>query len=271
MNTEINGDNHITDENQEDSSKSDGGKLRRGIYLIPNLFTLAALFSGFYAMIMATKGEFSLSAIAIFVAIVLDGLDGRVARLMHSQSEFGAQLDSLSDMVSFGIAPSLVMYIWVLHSLGHLGWCVAFIFTSCGALRLARFNTHIADTVEISTKYFIGLAIPVPAGFIASLILTCQEFGIHGGVLPYVVAVLAVVLGLLEVSMVKYHSFKAMGTQGRVPFYFILLAMLLIVLIAYDPPIVLLSLAVIYVLTGPIGWVWSKRNHGDILKNKTKN
>lgn len=231
-------------------------RFRRGVDLIPNLFTLAALFSGFYAMIMATKEQFIASSVAILVAIVLDGLDGRVARLMHSQSEFGAELDSLSDMVSFGVAPSLVMYIWSLHELGHVGWCVAFIYASCGALRLARFNAQ-SDTV--SKRYFVGLQIPIPAGFIACVIWLCEEHQIAWPIMPYLLAVLAIVFALLQVSMVRYRSFK--GGRGKgdgVPFYMVLLLVLLIVLIALDPPITLLVIGVIYISMGPVMWLWQR-------------
>ncbi len=229
-------------------------RFRRGIYLLPNLFTMGAMFAGFYAIIMATTGRFEQAAIAILIAIVLDGLDGRVARMTRTQSEFGAELDSLSDMVSFGVAPAIIMYLWTLYSLGKLGWCVAFIFAVCGALRLARFNSESNS----SKRFFYGLAIPLPAGLIASAIWLCQDYQITGYWIPYVLAVVALILGFLEVSVIRYRSFKDLDMGGKVPFQWIVFIVLLLVLIVYNPPVVIFTLSCLYACSAPVQWAWKR-------------
>ena len=229
-------------------------RFRRGIYLLPNLFTMGAMFAGFYAIIMATTGRFVQASVAILVAIVLDGLDGRVARMTRTQSEFGAQLDSLSDMVSFGVAPAIIMYLWSLYTLGKLGWCVAFIFAVCGALRLARFNAESNS----SKRFFYGLAIPLPAGLIASAIWLCHDYDIAGAWVPYVLAVIAVILGFLEVSVIRYRSFKDLDVGGKVPFQWIVFIVLLLVLIVYNPPVMIFILSCLYACSAPIHWAWKR-------------
>ncbi|WP_434064661.1 CDP-diacylglycerol--serine O-phosphatidyltransferase [Sessilibacter corallicola] len=226
----------------------DGVKVRRkGVYLLPNLFTTGALFSGFYAIVAATQHAFEASAIAIFVAMLLDGLDGRIARLTNTTSEFGVQYDSMSDLVSFGVAPAMIAFNWSLHLLGKLGWAVAFVFMACAALRLARFNTQVA---KVDKRYFIGLASPSAAALVASLIWFNHDLEVTK-VYSVISAVIFLMAGLLMVSNVKYQSFKGFDFKGRVPFVFILGLVLVFTVIAIDPPKVLFFIAAVYALSGP--------------------
>lgn len=230
----------------------------RGIYLLPNLFTLAALFAGFYAVVAGMQARFQDAAIAIFVAIIMDNLDGRVARLTHTQTEFGGQLDSLSDMVSFGVAPALVMYTWALIDLGKLGWLAAFLYAAAVALRLARFN--IAGSSD--KRYFTGLPCPPAAAVVASLIWLLDKYGVMGGRVDWLLAVVSVVLALLMVSNVKYRSFKDLDLTGAVPFVAIILLLVVFVLIALNPPETLFIGSVVFALSGPLLWVWQRwRGH----------
>lgn len=234
----------------------------RGIYLLPNLFTVAALFAGFYSIVSAIKGLFDTAAIAIFVAILLDGLDGRVARLTQTQTEFGAQMDSMSDMVCFGVTPALVLYEWCLSGLGKFGWLAAFIYTVCTALRLARFNTLDDDTDK---RYFRGLATPASAGLVASIIWTCTQFHIDPHGFCIVVAIIAICLGLLKVSTIPYRSFKDFDARNKIPFLAVVVIVLVFAFIALDPPDVFLAFFVLYVLSGPVGVLWRY-----IRRNKKK-
>ncbi len=246
---------HVSQSNKDtNSAEADEGDRqaiyrRRGIYLLPNLLTIAGLFAGFYAIVTAMEGYFSNAAIAIFVAMIMDFFDGRVARLTNTQSAFGAELDSLSDMVSFGVAPALVVYSWSLESLGKLGWLAAFIFAAAGALRLARFNTQaqIADK-----RYFQGLPIPAAAGILASMVWLSVDSEIPGGVVEMTAAVLAIFTAILMVSNIRYYSFKEIDLKGRVPFVAILLVVLAFVGISLDPPKILFLLFFCYGLSGPI-------------------
>ncbi len=224
-------------------------KRRRGIYLLPNLFTTAALFAGYYAIVAAMQGRFESAAIAIFVAMILDGVDGRVARLTNTQSDFGAQYDSLADLASFGIAPSLVMYQWALSDLGKLGWLAAFIYTASAALRLARFNTQVGTADK---NYFQGLASPAAAAIIAGLVWVGHDYIEPGRVMNIFSLILTASVGLLMVSNFRYHSFKGIDLRGKVPFITMLILVLVIVLITYDPPIVLFTVFFGYALSGPI-------------------
>ena len=214
---------------------------RRGIYLLPNMITTAGLFSGFYAIVAAVNGRFEAAAIAIFIAMVMDGLDGRVARLTNTQSEFGVQYDSLSDMVCFGLAPALVMYEWALRDMvsvgwAKLGWLAAFIYTASAALRLARFNSQVA-TAEKS--YFRGLPSPSAAGVLAGLVWAATDLGIAGDDLVYLVFVLTISMGLLMVSNIRYYSFKEFHFNNRVSFVAILVVVLVYAFASIDPPKVL--------------------------------
>ncbi len=228
----------------------------RGVYLLPNLLTMGALFAGFYAIVAATKQYYDNAAIAIFVAILLDGLDGRVARLTHSVSEFGAQFDSLSDMLCFGITPALVLYSWSLSSLGKTGWLACFIYTAATALRLARFNTQLG---RADKSYFQGLPTPIAAGFVASLLWSCSKFGIDGQEVAWGIAVVALLLAILKVSSVRFRSFKDFDLRGKVPFLVIPALALVFVLIAYSPPVIFLILFFVYIGSGLVGAVMRKR------------
>lgn len=226
-------------------------KPHRGIYLLPNLFTTAALFCGFYAIVASINGKFEIAAIAIFVAMVLDGIDGRVARLTHTESKFGAEFDSLADMVSFGLAPALIMYLWKLSELGKIGWLVSFIYVACGALRLARFNTQ----AETSDKhYFQGLASPAAAAVVAGLIWNgslINQF-VPNTTMPILAIVITFLAGILMVSNVRYHSFKGVNWRSKVPFVTILMFVFLLVFVSADPALVLFVIFFGYALSGPI-------------------
>ena len=228
-------------------------KPRRGIYLLPNLFTTAALFAGFYAIVSAMDGRFEEAAIAVFIAMVLDGLDGRVARLTNTQSEFGAEYDSLSDMVSFGIAPALVMYEWALSDLGRYGWLAAFVYTVSAALRLARFNTQI-DTVD--KRYFVGLASPAAAAVVVGFVWIAGDFGLKPSSLNWAAWGVTLVAGLMMVSNIRYYSFKTIDFKGKVPFFFLLVAVLIFVLVTLDPPKVLFLVFAGYAVSGLITTAW---------------
>jgi CDP-diacylglycerol--serine O-phosphatidyltransferase len=222
---------------------------RRGIYLLPNLFTTGALFSGFYAITSAMGGRFETAVIAIFVAMILDGLDGRVARLTNTQSEFGAQYDSLSDMVSFGAAPALVMYLWAFSSLGKVGLFAAFVHTAGGALRLARFNTQL-ETAD--KNYFQGLPSPAAAAILAGFIWICLEYKYDIELFKYFALGLTVSTGLLMVSNFRYSSFKKIDLKGKVPFIVAIAAMLGIAFVMAQPQTMLFLLFLGYAISGPV-------------------
>jgi len=224
-------------------------KPRRGIYLLPNLFTTACLFMGVYAIVAAMGDRFESAAIAIFIAMVMDGLDGRVARLTNTQTDFGAEYDSLADMVSFGLAPSLVVYEWALYSMGKLGWLAAFIYTAGAALRLARFNTQVTTGEK---RYFQGLASPPAAAILVGMVWVASDYTQVGSDwrIPALVATLTV--GLLMVSNVRYRSFKDLDLKGKVPFVALLAVVMVFVFISIDPPQVLFAVFVLYGLSGPV-------------------
>ncbi|MGA2655309.1 MAG: CDP-diacylglycerol--serine O-phosphatidyltransferase [Gammaproteobacteria bacterium] len=236
----------MTTETQTPTKRQPKG-ISRGIYLLPNAITTCALFAGFYAVVAAMKGLFDVAAMAIFVAMVADTLDGRVARLTKTQSAFGAQYDSLSDMLAFGVAPALVIYNWALSDLGKLGWLAAFFYAATGAMRLARFNT-----LPSTTPYFLGLPIPAAAAVIAGVVWVGHDFGIHGRQLDILAAVLSVGVGVLMISNFHYESFKKIDFHGRVPFIFLFAVLLILVSIAIDPPKVLFLIFLGYALSGPI-------------------
>ncbi|GAB3108726.1 CDP-diacylglycerol--serine O-phosphatidyltransferase [Aestuariicella hydrocarbonica] len=246
------------DEHFEEVNENGKKVRRRGIYLLPNLFTTAALFSGFYAIMAAMQGNFEFSALAILAAMIFDGLDGRVARMTNTTSEFGVQYDSLSDMVSFGVAPALVVYSWALVDLGKFGVGVAFVYVAGAALRLARFNTQVG---EVDKRYFIGLASPAAAAVIAGMVWAGFDVDMAGR--PSIVAgIVTALMGLLMVSNVKYSSFKELDFRGRVPFFMILLVVLAFGVVAIDPPRILLGLFGLYAASGLAMWVWSLRKKG---------
>lgn len=231
----------------------------RSIYLLPNLFTTAALFAGFYSIVQAMGGRFEQAAIAIFVAMVMDGLDGRVARLTHTQSAFGAEYDSLSDMVSFGVAPALVLYVWALKPMGKLGWIAAFIYCAGAALRLARFNTKLDESDK---RYFQGLPSPAAAALLAGLVWVMHDNDITGAdifggwlQMKWIAWGFTVFAGLTMVSDLRYFSGKDFNLRRSVPFVVILLIVLGFVLISYSPPEVLFAMFVLYGLSGYANWV----------------
>lgn len=222
---------------------------RRGIYLLPNLFTTAGLFAGFYAIVAAIRGEFESAAIAIFIAMIMDGLDGRIARLTNTQSAFGAEYDSLSDMVAFCLAPALVVFQWCLLDLGKVGWMVAFIYAACGALRLARFNTQIG--IE-DKRYFQGLPSPSAAACVAGWVWAGANNDIDHHILTTVALPLTFLTAILMVSTVRYYSFKELDFRNKVPFVVLLVLVLIFALIAIDPPLILFGSFTLYALSGPV-------------------
>ncbi|MCQ4296669.1 CDP-diacylglycerol--serine O-phosphatidyltransferase [Pseudomonas stutzeri] len=252
------------DEHVEEIQEPDGRKVRhRGIYLLPNLFTTANLFAGFFSIITAINGNFYVAAATVFVAMVLDGLDGRVARLTNTQSAFGAEYDSLSDMVAFGLAPAVLAYEWALSELGNVGLTVAFIYVACAALRLARFNTQIG---KVDKRWFIGLASPAAAGVVAGwvwAVWALDEVGIRGVDLPLVLVMLFALMvaaaGLLMVSNIKYYSFKDLDLKGRVPFVAILVVVLVFAVVFSDPPRILLLIFLAYAVSGPVQYLMQLR------------
>jgi CDP-diacylglycerol--serine O-phosphatidyltransferase len=245
----------------------------RGIYLLPNLFTTAALFAAFYSIIAAVKGYFDVAATSIFIAMVADTLDGRVARMTNTQSAFGAEYDSLSDMVAFGIAPALLIYTWSLTKLGKLGWLAAFLYVAATALRLARFNTQAHNQDK---QYFQGIPCPAAAGVLAGTVwlgfsnqITTEIYGAMG------VAALTVVVAALMVSTIRYHSFKQIDLKGTVPFFAVVIPVLIITGIALDPPEILFGIFGVYAISGPVMTLWKlrkiRRGSTHLKKNRTEN
>jgi len=230
-------------------------KRRKGIYILPNLFTLAALFGGFYAIVMAMNGRFDQAAIGVFCAMVLDSLDGRVARMTNTQSAFGEQMDSLSDMVSFGAAPALIAYVWALTSLGRWGWIGAFVYCACAALRLARFNVN---TAVVDKRFFQGLPSPAAAALVAGFIWLMNDQGVTGLEVRWPTFCVVLFAGLTMVTNVPFYSFKDVSTKRSVPFVVIVLVALLIAVIFIHPPIVLLAFFVAYGLSGYAVYGWRK-------------
>jgi len=227
---------------------------RQGIYLLPNSFTLAALFAGFYAIVQAMNHNYEFAAMAVFIAMILDGLDGRVARLTHSQSAFGSEFDSLSDMVSFGVAPALVMYEWQLRGLGKLGWMVAFIYCASAALRLARFNTMIG---VVDKRWFVGLPSPAAAALVAGLVWICLAYGYD--TLPglrWFSLLFTGFAGLSMVTNVRFWSFKEIHVRRKVPFFGLMLLVLVILLLVASPPLALFGFFVCYGLSGYVTVLW---------------
>ncbi|HHM06479.1 MAG TPA: CDP-diacylglycerol--serine O-phosphatidyltransferase [Gammaproteobacteria bacterium] len=231
----------------------------RGIYLLPNLFTTAGLFAGFYAIVAATNDRFEAAAIAVFVAMVTDGMDGRIARLTNTQSDFGKEYDSLADMVAFGLAPALVAYEWALGGLGKIGWLAAFIYAAGAALRLARFNIQHGVS---SKRYFQGLASPAAAAVMAGMVWAgaSHQWDMNGA-LSFSVAVITVALALLMVSNIRYRSFKDLDLKGRVPFIAALFIVLTFAFVSIDPPHVLFAIFSLYAVSGPVVTLIFLRKH----------
>lgn len=231
---------------------------RRGIYILPSLFTTASLFAGFYAVVQAMNGSFELVAPAIFIAMVLDALDGRVARLTHTESAFGTQYDSLVDMVSFGLAPALIMYEWALSGMGKLGWLAAFVYAACAGLRLARFNAQVGTADK---RYFTGLPSPAAAALVMGFIWVLHSYGIPGRDISILALAVTVAAGGLMVSNIRFRSFKDINLRGRVQFMTILALPLAIVLIVLDPPQILFFAFLAYALSGPVAYVVGQVRH----------
>lgn len=243
-------DSFIPIDEHEEYVSQDGKRVRRrGVYLLPNLLTLGALFAGFYAIIAGMNGNFNAAGWAILFAAVLDGLDGRVARLTNTQSSFGAQFDSLADMVSFGVAPALIVFSWALSSLGNAGWAASFVFMSCAALRLARFNVQLGT---VDKRFFVGLQSPVAAGLVSFIVWVCYKYGIEPGFwIAALTGLLTVFTGLLMVSNYRYYSFKEIHFKGTVPYVVFIMAVVLLAVIAQRPHEVLLTMCAVYAVSGP--------------------
>jgi len=246
-------------------------KRRKGIYILPNLFTLAALFGGFYAIVMAMNERFDLAAIGVFCAMVLDSLDGRVARMTNTQSAFGEQMDSLSDMVSFGVAPALIAYEWALHALGRWGWIAAFVYCACTALRLARFNVN---TTVVDKRWFQGLPSPAAAALVTGFVWLVADSGVGLGggnrfvgtwgdwpFIPWVVFALTLYAGLTMVTNLPFYSFKDVHLKKSVPFAAVVLMVLGIAIINISPPVVLFGLCMVYGFSGYGVYLWRKANN----------
>ncbi len=236
---------------------------RRGIFLLPNLFTTAALFAGFYSIVQGMNGHFGRAAGAIFIAAILDSLDGRVARLTKTQSAFGAEYDSLSDMVSFGVAPALLIYVWALHDLGKLGWIAAFVYVAGAALRLARFNTMI-DVAD--KRWFTGIPSPAAAALVAGFVWVFYDNAVPGQQVLWLAWVVTLFAGIVMPSNLRYYSFKTVNLKKSVPFMTVLVLVLVFALLAWQPPLVLFSCFVLYALSGfaITGWtLWRERRRDD--------
>ncbi|MDP5070552.1 MAG: CDP-diacylglycerol--serine O-phosphatidyltransferase [Congregibacter sp.] len=242
----------LIEDHEEEVSENGRTVRRRGVFLLPNLFTTGALFCGFYAVVAAMRGDYETAPIAILFALVFDGLDGRVARLTNTSSKFGAEYDSLSDMVSFGVAPALVVFSWALGDLGKVGWSASFIYVACAALRLARFNTQVGVS---DSNFFMGLASPAAACIMACTVWVCQDQGWVGEALPVelavAVAALTGIVAILMVVNVPYHSFKGFDLNGRVPFVVILAVVFIFGLVTVDPAKILLMASMVYAFSGP--------------------
>lgn len=235
---------------------------RRGIYLLPNLLTTGAMFGGFYAIVAAMQGKFEAAAVAVFIAMILDGLDGRVARMTNTQSEFGAQYDSMADLISFGVAPGLVMYQWALVHLqasgaawGKAGWLSAFVYVACAALRLARFNVQIG---KVDKRFFVGLPSPASAALMVGMVWVFHDLDVTGRNVQVPALLLTLAAGLLMVSNVSFYSFKDFDLRNRVPFVAVLVVLLVFALTTIDPPKVLFGVFLTYALSGPLMWAWRR-------------
>ncbi|MFZ5757710.1 MAG: CDP-diacylglycerol--serine O-phosphatidyltransferase [Pseudomonadota bacterium] len=235
----------------------EGGRAvrQKGIYLLPNLVTTAALFFGFLAILAAMAQKWEHAAVYVFIAGVLDGLDGRIARMTNTQSEFGAQYDSLSDAVAFGLAPGIVMFAWALNGLGKAGYAIAFIYAACAALRLARFNVQIETSDK---RYFTGLPSPAAAATVAGMVWVLNDYGVAvDRPLAILAAVVTAAAAVLMVSNVRYYSFKDLQS-ARVPLFALIIAIGLVAVVQVDPPTMLWGAALLYAASGPVGALWRR-------------
>jgi CDP-diacylglycerol---serine O-phosphatidyltransferase len=250
-------DSALIDEYEEVVSQDGRQVRRRGIYLLPNLLTTGALFAGFYAVIAGMGGDFHSACAAIVVAMILDGMDGRVARLTNTQSAFGAEFDSLSDMVAFGVAPALICFSWALSGLGKIGWTIAFIYVACAALRLARFNVQreVADK-----RFFVGLASPSAAGLVVFMVWAFSSYEVAVTMpMSIMAAVITGIAGVLMVINIPYYSFKELDFKNPVPFFLTLVIVFAIVIVSWHPPTMLFLMAVTYALSGPLIAIYTRR------------
>lgn len=219
-----------------------------GIYLLPNLLTTASLFAAFYSLVSSLKASYEAAAIAIFIGMIADSLDGRIARLTNSQTAFGAEYDSLSDLVTFGVAPALLIYSWKLQHLGKIGWLIAFFYTAAVALRLARFNIQLA---LIDKRFFYGLPCPAAAAIISSFVWFCYQNQLNNYIIMHLTAILAITSAILMVSNIRFYSFKEIDFKGRVPFLYLLVIIFLFIAVAAYPSLVLLTSFILYACSGP--------------------
>ncbi|WP_227370284.1 CDP-diacylglycerol--serine O-phosphatidyltransferase [Halomonas sp. M20] len=257
--SEANQEANASGDTAEDNKKAP----RRSIYLLPNLFTTSALFSGFFAVVASINGDFAAAAIAVFVSMVLDGLDGRVARLTNTQSEFGAQYDSLADMLSFGVAPAVVAFAWILQDIGKIGWIAAFVYVACAALRLARFNVQIGS---VDKRWFIGLPSPSAAALVAGCVWVFHNFDATAFGFKVFMTLVVAAAGVLMVSNIRYYSFKDVDVKGPVPFVALLAIVFGFVVISIEPSVMLLALFGCYVASGPIMAAMRKARHSKSKK-----
>lgn len=242
----------------KNENASQKNRRKRGIYILPNLLTTANLFCGFYSLLESVKGEFNLAAAAIIIAVVLDSFDGRIARMTNTMTKFGAEFDSLADLVTFGVAPAVLAYIWALQAYGKWGWIASFLFVTCGALRLARFNIQ---TGIIKIKVFNGLPIPASASILATGVVLYFYLGGTGKFHHISVLIAMVVLALLMVSNVKYYSFKDLNFFSRKPFMSFVLIVVIMIIVYAEQQITLFTFALGYTLSGPVWWLiryWKK-------------
>lgn len=252
-------DNEI---NNQDATRSKKKNIKKGVYLLPNLITSASLFGGFYAIISAFDGHFEKAAIAILISGVLDGLDGRIARLTGSSSKFGVEYDSLADLIAFGLAPGVLIFTWALRPFGRYGWLAAFLFVVCGALRLARFNVQIT-TVE--SKRFNGLPIPAAAALVATTVLMFFYLGRGQDMAKHITILIVVyLLAFLMISNVKYYSFKELNLSQRMPFRLLVGLVFLLIVVAAEPTIMLFVLSLGYAASGPVTTLLDRRKKAAI-------
>lgn len=246
------------------SKVNKNSRLRRGIFLLPNLFTSMNLFCGFYAVVAAIDGKFIAAAVAIIIAGVFDNLDGKIARATHTTSKFGVEYDSLADLISFGLAPGLMIYLWALKPLGRIGWLAAFLFMACGALRLARFNTQVSSA---SSDYFTGLPIPAAAGMNAATVLIYHKLSLSAQSNPILILILLYALSFLMVSTIKYNSFKKPEFFRTMKFNVLVACVLIFIFIAAQPSIALFLFGFVYVGSGPFNLF---RHHKKLKQGKTE-
>ena len=245
--------------------KNDSAKPHKGIYVLPNLFTSMNIFCGFYAIVASVNGQFGRAATALLVAQIFDIMDGKVARATNTTSKFGVEYDSLADLLSFGLAPGLMIYLWALQPMGRLGWLAAFLYTICGALRLARFNSMVETG---PSNHFVGLPIPGGAAMAATTLLLCERTGLDLTQWPVIPMVMLYALGFLMVSNIKYQSFKKQAFFKKFSFNVLVACILVFVFIAAEPPVALFSIVFLYILSGPIFTLWELRK-GGVVKEET--